>query len=106
MTKLITWKVQEAPTGYYRSFSHRGWPQAFYAGNRMAASIECEDSYRPADARNGTHAPLIVRVADYSAKPTWTWRKMKGQFATLAEAKAAFEALLAKTPTLIPEDLR
>jgi hypothetical protein len=104
VAKTYTWKVAPAPTGRYRSFTHRGWPSAVYAGegDRIAASIACTDRYYPQDAKNGTHAPLTLRVADYSVTP-WQWRKVKAEFKTLQDAKDAFERVLKNNPELAPK---
>ena len=95
----IKWHVAAIPTGRYRSFERRGWPSAEYADGRIAAWITCADDYYPPDVRAGTHAPLILRVADHSIQP-FKWRKMIVTFRTLAEAKVGFEKLLAQHPEL------
>lgn len=101
MAKLCTWKVDPAPTGKYRSFAHRGWPSADYAGDRIAAKIYCEDDYEPQNARTGKHAALRLHVADYSVTP-WKWRKAKGEFKTIQEAKDALVKILLDHPELMP----
>jgi hypothetical protein len=104
MAKLIKWRVQSEPTGQYRSFQQRGWPQAEYQDGTIAAAVYCTDKQHDYNARKaaaGDHAPLIVMVADHSATP-WRWRKLKGEFTTLAQAKAALEKLLELYPRLIP----
>lgn len=103
MAKLFTWKVSEAPSGRYRSFQKRGWPSAHYKADRMAARIVCDEDYSLKKSKSGEHAPLKVNIADYSVTP-WEWRQMKGEFATLDEAKDAFAALLIKHPKLAPKD--
>jgi hypothetical protein len=97
MANILKWKVDEAPTGRYRSFQSRGWPSAEYKDGRPAAAIYCEDSYEPANARTGKHAPLSVRVADHSVTP-WKWRTVKQRFATLQEAKDGITKLLEQFP--------
>ena len=95
------WRVSLVPTGQYRSFDHRSWPSADYSDGSPAAHIVCEDEYAPSLVKEGKHGQLTIRVADYSATP-WKWRRMKGMFTTLTEAKAAFSTLLADHPELMP----
>lgn len=86
----LKWKVGEAPTGRYRSFAHRSWPMAYDMDNpdKVIAYIVCEDSYVPRDAEDGRHAPLTIRVACYSDREVgFDWKALKGQSATLKEAK-------------------
>jgi len=106
-SKLIKWKASEPPSGRFRSFSTRAWPSAEYANGDPAVSIYSTDEYRPADAKSGQHAPLTVMIADWGLSPeekakrgAFVWRKMKGEFKTLAEAKAAAEKLLAANPQI------
>lgn len=94
------WKVQPAPTGRYRSFEKRGWPTADYENGRVAASIECEDDYRPQNAKEGKHSLLTVRIADHSTKP-FTWKKITKRFATLQEAKDAVDEIFKKYPEFL-----
>ncbi len=96
----LKWKVGEAPTGRYRSFEKRGWPCADFADGRCAAMIQCDDSYVPAAAREGNHAPLSVYIADYSAGKSFKWRKLKLTAATLDEAKAIAANFWSKRPEL------
>jgi hypothetical protein len=104
IAQKIVWRVSPAPTGPYRSFSHRGWPSADYADGRTCAYISCEDSYEPRLVREGNHAPLTLRIADYSVVGgSWQWRKAKSTFATLAEAKAALARILEVRPELQPK---
>lgn len=97
----VKWRVSAEATGPYRSFERRAWPSADYADGSAAAHVMSADEYVPSLVKEGKHAPLTVRVADHSVKP-WQWRKMKGEFATLAAAKEAFDALLVSHPELVP----
>ena len=103
MVKIYKWKVQGAPTRRYRSFEHRGWPQAMYndgSGN-MLASIACDDDYTPERAKSGRHAPLKVRITNWNCDPkfgSFQWLTAKGEFATLDEAKAHLDVLIEKFP--------
>lgn len=105
MSAKLKWRVAEAPTGPYRSFSHRSWPSADYPDGNIAGFITCDDSYVPAQAKAGTHPPLHVYVSSYATAEqreagagTFTNRHMKATFATLPEAKAALERYLAEHP--------
>ena len=95
-----TWKVQPAPTGKYRSFSLRGWPHAQTEDEHNIASIECADDYVPSQVKKGNHQLLTMRIRTRStANPeTFVWLKFNRQFATLQEAKDAFEKYVTENP--------
>lgn len=98
------WKVQPPLTGRFRSFEQRGWPEAWYETGDIAAAVFCgTEDYSPAKARDGGHGPLAVRVADHSAA-SFIWRRLKGEFATLDEAKKAVASCLAAHPEFAPLD--
>lgn len=101
----LKWRVEEAPTGPYRSFHKRMWPSADYANGQFAGSIRCEDGYEPRNVKTGNHKPLTVTINDYSDRknPSWTVRKLKGTFATLPEAKQALADIIARLPHFKPE---
>lgn len=101
------WRVDEAPTGPYRSFQARGWPSAVYKNVRqdLAGDIQCGDDYTPARAKGGRHAPLQVRVCDHSVHP-FKWRSLVGQHVDLATAKAVLASFIAENPQVLPADLR
>jgi hypothetical protein len=106
--KLI-WKVDPEPTGPYKSFLSRGWPSA-ELGGELVLQIFCpeKDDYTPAKARGDrTHKPLRVRVTDrrqpVGAPILWQWRTIKGEFATLAEAKEAGKKFLCEHPEILGE---
>ena len=103
MSLKIKWRVSPEPTGRYRSFENRAWPQAEYANGQPCAWILCEDEYYPPDVREGRHRPLTVRVADHSRPEGWMWRTLKTRRTTLADAKAAVEQFLTSNPTWIPK---
>lgn len=96
------WKVSEPPTGRYRSFERREWPHAKYETGQPAAMLYSEDEYNPSDAATGNHNPLTLRVADYSQTP-FKWRKAKGQFSTLQQAKDAFDSIVKANPGIVPK---
>lgn len=102
----IIWKVRPAPTGRYRSFEKRGWPDAEYEDGQPAASVSCEDDYIPRDVKTGHHRELTVRIADYSEKPVWGWKRLKKRFATLQEAKEIVPIFLKQYPNFVPEKYR
>lgn len=100
----LKWKVGEAPTGPYRSFHKRSWPSAYHANGWLAASISCEDPYEPSRAKTGAHAPLTVWVFDYSLgeieRKRW---RVRGNFATLEDAKNAAALCLQNHPHFLPK---
>ena len=103
----IVWRVDPEWTGEYRSFRHRNWPSGEVNGD-IALSIRCttSDDYTPKRARGEqSHGPLTVRVTD-RRHPTiggraWLWRTLRGEFATLAEAKNAGANFLAAHPEIL-----
>lgn len=101
----LKWKVSDVPIGPYRSFQQRAWPQAWYSETgQLAAAIACEDEYKPANVREGKHAPLKVYVYDYSdGVQHRICRVLIRQFATLDEAKATAERFLINHPEYAPE---
>lgn len=103
------WKVEKAPTGPHRGFANRGWPSAFYknAGENLCATIECSDDYTPYRAKHGGHAPLTLRIADYSSRAkSFHWIKLNAKCATLADIKQQLEDYLESNPRIMPLDLR
>lgn len=108
----LKWKVGEPPIGRYRSFDKRGWPTAYYADDRPAAHIDCDDAYAPSRVRAGAHGELSVRIAQYhhteaerKAKGAFTWRTLKKKVKTLAEAKDLAARAIAARPDIRPKDL-
>lgn len=109
MTTLkLKWKVQEAPTGRFRSFERRGWPMAEFPDGSMAAMISCDDDYIPRDVREGKHSELTLHLADYRDKgpeaAKWCWVKVTQKFKTLNEAKAAAPRVYEKHPELLQKE--
>jgi hypothetical protein len=111
-TVKLKWKVASRPTGRYASFHTRNWPSAEYPNGSPAASVQCEDDYSPARAREeAPHADLFVFVAEHFPKSEWSvkggfkWRKLKGTFKTLAEAKDAAARCLAAHPHFAPKEV-
>jgi hypothetical protein len=98
------WKVSEAPSGPYRSFQKRSWPFAYYCDKEEspACAVYCDTSYSVTRMKDADHAPLTMMVADHSVLPVWQWKKVKGEFKTLQEAKDRFVELLKKFPQLCP----
>lgn len=98
------WKVQPKPTGRFSAFEHRGWPEAL-AGDQdtIIAHISCDDDYSPHAVKYGTHKPLTIRVrcareATKEDPCKWQWRKLKGEYVMLAEAKLAFARFMEQHP--------
>lgn len=92
--KKIRWKVAEKPTGRWRSFSNRAWPDAIDEKENLMVSITCEDEYSPSRVKTGEHAPLRVLVYDYSGHHNRKRYKLSKEFKTLKEAKEAAETFL------------
>ena len=97
---LVKWKVQEPPTGSFRSFHKRGWPMGEINGE-PAIQIVCDDDYVPRQVKIGNHAELTMLVADHRKTP-WKWLKLKGQWKTLKEVKEAAEKFYKDCPAFIP----
>ena len=97
------WKVQPIPTGRYRSFEHRGFPEAEYENGETAALILCDDEYYPPDVKIGNHKPLKLRITVHSVIP-WKWMTVKGEFKTLKEAKNKFDELIKKYSYIMPKE--
>ena len=87
---MIKWKVQPKPTGPYRSFEKRGWPDADYKGtDQPAARIVCIDPYSRRRAKEQNHASLEVWIACHVTYPrvTFNWKRLKLRANNLEEAK-------------------
>ena len=95
----IKWKVADVPSGLYRSFQTRDWPEACWDNEYQspAAMLYCKDEYVPATAKSGQHSELTIYIADYSVKP-WKWRRFKKPANTLTEAKDRVAAFLKNYP--------
>lgn len=103
MLPKLKWTVGSEPTGRYRSFEHRAWPSADWPNGEGAAFIACEESYTPARARQGGHAPLTVYVAVYRADGIgFDNRRLKSRPATIAEAKQLVERYFTANPAALP----
>lgn len=100
----LKWKVEDAPTGQYRSFAKRGWPSAYLPDGRPAFSISCDDAYEPRRVRDGDHAELKINVADWSEEAgTFVWKTIKRRAATLAEAKEIAAKFLEQSPHVLEQ---
>lgn len=115
------WKVAQAPTGPYRSFHRRSWPHAEDLTGRMLVRIEClrdgqPHGMSPAGGLATSYTPdlsradvlpdrlsLKVYLADYSAVPSFKWQRLKGDFTSLKDAKAAAINALAKHEEFWPK---
>ena len=103
--KELKWSVQPAPTGKWKAFHHRGWPTADYTGtDTLAVVLICEDDYRPANVKTGRHAPIQIKIADFS-RGTRVWRKVLKEAKTLEEAKAIAEEAVKNYPDFKPKAL-
>jgi hypothetical protein len=98
------WRVGSVPTGRYRSFEMRPWP-GLYGNEQILASISCDEEYVPDHARTGQHTPLTLFVYNYSqGTQQRKIYRLKKQFATLPEAKAAAEAYFKNHPEALPNE--
>ena len=85
------WKVQPAPTGKFRSFHVREWPQYEREDDRLLGFISCEDGYDVNVAKSGEHRVLSLWITG-SRRSNFKI----GEATTLAEAKAEVEAYCCK----------
>ena len=88
----MKWKVGPVAKGPYRSFEKRGWPMAENAETGESLfMIWCKDEYTPERSRGEQdHAPLFLYVAHRAnSEVGFTWRKLKTEYAKLADAKRA-----------------
>lgn len=93
----LKWRVCAPATGAYRSFQKRGWPSAEYRNERTAATLSCDTEYSAQDVRDFTHAPISIRVLDWSGEKPVS-RLFKFQATDLAMAKAFVDRVLNKNP--------
>lgn len=91
------WKVQPEPTGRYRSFDKRGWPEAVTPDGEHLATMHCDDDYTPMFVKKGQHRPIHIRVR-IATDTGWRWGRLKGEWATIEETKEAFARFLEKYP--------
>jgi len=107
MSVKLTWKIAPEPTGQYRSFEKRPWPKAYFSGgDKPAVSVSCSDRYTLEKAKSGEHAPLVVSVADWSvSKCSFSWIKIKRNFATMEEVKKAVILFFDHNPHFLPKEV-
>lgn len=107
----LTWRVDPAPTGPYRSFSHRAWPSADYPNGKTAACIISADKV-PYEGfhRKETCLNLKVRIAKWiktdEGTDTFVWVVSRRSFSTIAEAKEGVNKLLESNPHLMHPEYR
>lgn len=103
----LKWYVDPAPTGPYRTFQRRGWPQCF-SGNPdkedcelLATIVNLDgDSYDPYYARAIT-LRLKVRIHFKAAGKEHSGLS-KEQFSSIAEAKAWLKTFYKTNPKFYP----
>lgn len=90
----LYWKVSPPKTGHFMSFQFRSWPTAHFDKDErlIAVQLYCTDEYVPALVKEGKHAPIRIRIADYS-KPggSFDWKLLTRVAMTLEEAKELAE---------------
>lgn len=91
------WQVQPEPTGRYRSFETRGWPNAVTPDDGLIAFMVCTDEYKPSQVKIGNHAPIKIKVR-VKKDDTWQFSNLKGEWATVQQAKAAFALFIENYP--------
>lgn len=103
----LVWKVDVAPTGPYRSFQKRGWPDASYGKDgKPAVFLYSASDYTPHAARTGEHSPIEVVVLhhnDPKQPRSWGRYRLKQQATTLAEAKLLAKNWLEQHPDWHPK---
>jgi hypothetical protein len=106
----LFWKVADKPTGRYRSFDSRAWPNAWWGkpeAGSIAALLSCTDEYVPALVREGKHAPITITVCHYNHPEAGNSSKrfrLKKQAATLDEAKQMVQAFYDSHPDWLPKE--
>lgn len=102
----VVWRVDPPPTGRYRSFERRAWPQASYGKDgKPAAFLDSTDEYEPSKVRTGEHAPISITICHHqhpNRGNSWALLKLKATAKTLAEAKSMVAQLIAKHPEYSP----
>lgn len=108
MSAKIVWRVQPEPTGRWRSFQLRGWPQAHVGRNgKLLAMLGCEQDYSPRRAREGNHDPLTIRVCHHrhpKMPQSWVVFVLGRKAKTLDEAKAIVEEFYERHPLWLPKE--
>ncbi len=79
----LKWRVDQPPTGRYRTFMKRGWPEA-EANGRPVAWLDAERSYEP---RHAEDTELTVRVRNWS-DPLAPMKTLKARPVGVKAAKA------------------
>jgi hypothetical protein len=100
----LKWRVADRPTGRYRSFERRGWPNADYENGKPAAMLRCQDEYVPKCVKDGDHGLIEIYVADHSGEQ-WRWRKAINRAVTLDYAKSLVRRILEAHPTFVPKEV-
>lgn len=102
----VVWRVDPPPTGRFRSFERRAWPQASYGKNgKPAAFLDSPDEYEPSKVRTGNHAPISITICHHqhpNRGNSWTLLKLKATAKTLEEAKSMVAQLIAEHPEYQP----
>jgi hypothetical protein len=84
----------------------QAWPSAWYGRTgKLAAEIECADSYSDEIMRTGEHGWLTLSVLDHSRRPLDSI-KIAPKFETFGEAKLALQSVLEKWGTFVPQEFQ
>lgn len=95
------WKVMPEPTGRFRSFEKRMWPEAVAADGTKIAQMDCEDDYMPRRVRANDHGPITIRVRARNDQPgncKWKYLRLVNKASSLDEAKAMFKRFVQNFP--------
>lgn len=110
MARKLKWKVGEAPTGAYRSFFDRAWPQAYldcvnHGPIVFAIKSASGRSYSKQEAEKVVDGDIAIQIAVWRERKgqskTFDWRRMKVRFSTLADAKAFCQDIINSGSTVI-----
>lgn len=106
----VTWRVQKAPCGRYRSFDRRGWPQAFHmkdGDENIIAELVCERHEYAAWCRESTDLELRVRLWLYSRTEEGRYKThvkiSRLTFSSINEAKAWHKKFITAHPEHLPQ---
>lgn len=97
----IIWRVAPVETGRSSWFGKRAWPSADYENGEACAMVLSQTAYSK-QVDQAKSAVLSIRIADHSVTP-WEWRKVIGEYDSMAEVKARVKFLLKKYPHFMPK---
>lgn len=101
MMRKIYWRVSPAATGPYKSFQNRSWPTGWNdrKESHAIAHIIGQEDYAPRRVKAGDYKPLRVAMA-IKKEESFVWCRLKAEFKTIDEAKAAAAAFYNAHPEM------